>query len=261
MNRNIVDLAGFNDDGSQIGGRAVKSALRCIQILEILHSTRIGLRLRDISKLMHSPNSSVDYILKTLVETGHVHYSMEDRTYRLSPRIGLLGNWVDPMLIADGPILRAMRELHDATGHYVSLATPNGMMAEFIHVEIGDHPRETIALVGRSVSLLRSPVGIVLLTLVPDREIANIVRRHNAAPDHQAEPVQLDRLKADIETIRQQGHAVKLGPQGWVLAIPLYRRGGSPLAILLGTPASAEDIDVTSLLSRYQEIFSKLPVA
>ena len=245
MKPEIINLIS-DVDRDQKSARSVKSTLRAMQVLDILHSTRTGLRLRDIASLMNAPTSSVDYILKTMALTGHLVYNPYDKLYKLSHRIGLIGNWLSPVLVSNGPLIDAMREICEMTGHNVSLAARHGDQAGCIHVEArSDSGR--YAVVGRNRALPDCASGLCLMSQLPDAEIAIIVRRHNASRSDDRSPVQVRDIMARITKIRNRGYMFHEDAEGWTMATPLSGIVEPGLAIATGALAAAHDIDIARL--------------
>ena len=255
MKPDIINLIS-GVDRDEDSARSVKSALRAMQVLDILHSTRTGLRLRDIASLMNAPTSSVDYILKTMVLTGHLLYNPHDRIYELSHRIGLIGNWLSPLLISNGPLIDAMREICEVTGHNVSLAARNGDQAECIHVESGSIS-VCYAVVGRHRPLPDCASGLCLMSLLPDAEIAIIVRRYNAglADDHP--PLRVSEVMARIGEIRSRGHMFRVDAEGWAFATPLPGIVEPALAMTSGALTADQDVDIQRLHAVHMDMLTR----
>jgi len=220
------------NDERELDARHVKSAYRAMQILEILHASRQGLRLRDLAQLAGAPMSSIDYVLKTMVRTGHLEYRHDSKTYRLSHRVGLLGHWNDSSLMRDGPLIRLMKELRDECGHNVALTTRNGHYAQLIHIEYGD---EDFVVAGVSSHLLKSAAGVALLSLLPDEEIAVIVRRYNAGRSQLQDLVDLAAARTRVDAARADGFIADRNSAGWAVAIPQGLREGHLLTLVIGS--------------------------
>jgi DNA-binding IclR family transcriptional regulator len=239
------------DERLAIGGRNVKSAARCLQIIEILDSVRTGLNGRTISSILQIPTSSTDYILKTMVSLGHIDYDQGTRTYTLSHRIALLGSWLNSHLIREGPVVRTMDEICDHAGVNVILLTLNGLFTQVIHVVYPDRADQPFVPVGRSSPLLSSPSGYSLLSQMSDAEIKTLVRRYNAEQPNHDRLVDIGSLLAIIEQVRRDGYAFDAPTgAGWVVAIPLPGLGGSqPLAIGVGSFGPEASVAPETLLA------------
>jgi len=255
MKPEIVNLIS-GVDRDQNSARSVKSTLRAMQVLDILHSTRTGLRLRDIALLMNAPTSSVDYILKTMALTGHLLYNPRNKIYELSHRIGLVGNWLSPLLVSNGPLIDAMREICEVTGHNVSLAARNGNQAECIHVE-SRSISSCYAVVGRNRPLPDCASGLCLMSLLPDAEIAIIVRRYNASLPDDRPPLRAPDVMARITEIRNQGHVFHADAEGWTLATPLPDIIEPALAIATGALTADQDIDIHHLHAVHMDMLTR----
>jgi DNA-binding IclR family transcriptional regulator len=100
----------------------VKSAARVLEVFEYFDSVRTESTIMDIARALSYPQSSTSVLVKSLVELGYLQHGARYRTYRPTPRVTLLGAWVEPMLSAEGAVLQLMDDLGKATGETIILA-------------------------------------------------------------------------------------------------------------------------------------------
>ena len=259
MDSGIIDLINFERDRED-DARIVKSALRSMRLLEVLHSSRAGVRLKDLARLIKAPVSSTEYILKTMLQTGHLSYDSDTKTYRLNERIGLLGNWINPLLVTDGPIVRCMKEMRDATNRNVILVTRNGALSQAIHIELARH-MDAVFVVGRAGHLLHSPAGMGLLSLMDDSDIAGVVRSYNALEGALEGSKKLADVMETVGAIRKAGYVFDRSPEGWALVIPLRELEGQVMAVVIGSMSADETVDISALLALWRKSLAQLTPA
>lgn len=102
--------AAFVLSGLQTMTNEVKSAVRVIQILEYFDTVRREAGVLEISRALGFPASSTAGILRSLQRLSYLVQD-EQRLYRPTPRVTLLGSWIDPLLAHDGPLMALMSHL------------------------------------------------------------------------------------------------------------------------------------------------------
>lgn len=96
----------------------VKSAVRVLDIFELLADQNQGLHVTEISSRLGFPLSSTHGLLKTLVSRGYLILGPTNRKYRLGARLFEVGNqYIEDLSIVDiaQVPMRQMRELCDET--------------------------------------------------------------------------------------------------------------------------------------------------
>ena len=158
----------------------VKSALRTLAILEYLRQCRPS-TLVEIAQGMGMPISSTAALLKTLTAAGYLNYAPEDRRYRASFRIALLGESVDenPSL-GEGPLTDRLRELKQLTGETVIAGLQNGAFLQYIHVIAAERKLLQRLPVGKMRLMGYNPMGRILLAHLDLRRATSILRHNNA---------------------------------------------------------------------------------
>src|SRR5690349_21704846 len=73
----------------------VKSAGRVLEILEFFDEIRREASEAEIAHKLAYPQSSTSALLKSLTRLGYLDYDAASRTYLPSPRVALLGTWLD----------------------------------------------------------------------------------------------------------------------------------------------------------------------
>jgi DNA-binding IclR family transcriptional regulator len=218
----------------------VKSAGRALQILEYFDHIREPANLIMVCRALNLPQSSASMLMRSLVALGYLQVDLRTRTYRPTGRSALLGAWIEPLLTQEGPLLRAMRDVAERTRTAAVLSARNRLNAQDIYVVDRREDGRTSLAVGRLRSLPSSVTGQMLLSALPDGEIAKILRRINA--DERGDGVvRLDDLLKRIHEARQTGHLLAAADAGGTaalaMAVPHGLTRGEVVATFVGVRA------------------------
>lgn len=211
----------------------VKSAVRTLQILEFFDQVREPTTAATLSKMLHYPQSSTSALLKSMVTMGYLEFDKRKRTYFPTSRVALIGSWLNPMLFAEGNLVRLVQAVFERTGLTVLLAALNGDKAQYIHVLYpkDDVPRHII--VGQARPLATSAVGQALLSAHDDGEIRKLLHRINAYRAEGEGPVQVNALLRTVADIRRDG---------WATSLSQVEKGTGVLAMLLPIAATGRPL-------------------
>src|SRR5437867_633342 len=103
--------------------RAVKSAMRTFEVLELFAERRRPMALYEIYSELGYPQSSTTNLLKSMVLLGYLNYNRVKRTYLPTMRLNLLGNWVAGYIQAEGGFRDLVNEMQRRTDETVGLST------------------------------------------------------------------------------------------------------------------------------------------
>lgn len=219
--------------------RTVKSAVRVLEVLELFDRLQREASVGEIARELGYPISSTSMLLASLMERGYLRHGADQRSYFPTPRVTVLGSWVEPLLTPHAEVMRMMVELGEATGETIILAAPTRDQAQYLHVVPATTTMRMHVGPGTMRPLLACGLGRVLLSTMPEEKIRQLVMRHNGGPlAPQEGRVSLAALQRELSGIRARGYAVVLrgvtpgaGLVGMVLPMDL---GGLPLAIGIG---------------------------
>jgi DNA-binding IclR family transcriptional regulator len=239
----------------------VKSAHRALGILAYFDYIQRPAMVMEIVEALKLPQSSASMLLRSLVTDGYLKFDPVKRTYVSSMRVALLGNWLRSPFYAEGPAMRAMRELNENTGLTISLATRNGNYAQYIHVLQAKDPSVEHLALGTARPLPYSGVGHVILSSLPQHEVQRIVLRYNAEVEDLGAKVNMRDLIAELALINQRGYAVTESipmPYSTTIAVALERLPGEPpLVLALGATSKimreSEDKLIAALMTAAKE--------
>lgn len=209
------------DPGPRVGA-AVKSAQRALQILDFFAEKQQEARAREIAEAVGMPQSSASMLLRSLSDLGYLDYDAGSRTYLPSPRVALLGSWLDGGPIRDGSLIRALEHLSERTANAIFIATRSGIFSQYIYVVPGRAALRFHIPLGSRRLLVWSATGFALLSSVPDDEIRAIVRRTNAEIEESC--ISANDTLAGVKEAREKGYYFSRGlvtPGAGALAMPL----------------------------------------
>jgi DNA-binding IclR family transcriptional regulator len=215
----------------------VKSAGRVLQILELFDEIQREARVSEIAERLGFPQSSTSVLLKSLVRLGYLDYDADSRTFLPSPRVALLGAWLDKGPVRDGSLVRMLEHLSERTGGTVILAARNAIFSQYVHVLQARTAMRFHVPPGTRRLVVWSATGTALLAESSETEIGPLVRRTNAeAPSDQA-PIPVPAVLSNLARLRREGHFFSRGlvtPGAGSIAVPLPKRidrKGRPLAV------------------------------
>lgn len=240
MKINFKGMKTAPNAGSSEVQTSVKSALRAVQVFEFFLEVRQSATAKEIATSLNIPQSSTSMLLRSLRDHGYLDYDQKERTYLPTPRVTLLGAWLDTGPIRDGRLIDALNWLSEQTFEAVVVATRIGIFSHYIYVlQAKGKLRYHIPMGSRRLAV-NSATGHVLLSQLEDKEIASIVRRTNA----EIESTQIDPHKTleSIQQARQDGYSFSRGlvtPGAGALAVILPHSIDTttrPLAICIAGP-------------------------
>jgi DNA-binding IclR family transcriptional regulator len=149
----------------------VKSALRVLDIFELLAHYPDGISLSEISAQLSIPKSSAHGLLTTLLNRGYLRAGRSERTYRLGARLFELGSsyLAGTDLLTEGQ--EVVSELARACDETVHLAILDGDEVLYIAKEEGTNTIRMVSAVGRRFPAYGTGVGKMLLSALPLGEL------------------------------------------------------------------------------------------
>lgn len=219
--------------------RTVKSADRVLEVLELFDRLQREASVGEVARELGYPVSSTSMLLGTLLESGYLRHGADQRSYFPTPRVTLLGSWIEPLLTPNTAVMRMMAELGEATGETVILAAPTRDQAQYLHVVPATTTMRMHVGPGTMRPLVASGLGRVLLSTMPEDKVRQLVMRHNDGPLADEEGrVSLAALQRELSGIRARGYAVVLRgvtPGAGLVAMLLpVELSGLPLALGIG---------------------------
>ncbi|WP_076866256.1 IclR family transcriptional regulator [Bradyrhizobium mercantei] len=245
----------------------VKSAMRTFAVLEFFRETKRAASMTEIASALGMPQSSTSVLLRSLVELNYLEYERKTRRFIPSYRVNLLGDWIRRSPFRDKKLTDLMEELWTATGgETVMLGQQTGAAGmRYLHVVPGGSQLQYTAHAGQIRPMVRTALGHVLLSQMPNTRIRGIIRRNNAEEPSLPARVREAAFLEEIERIRRRGFSESAGrttPGASTIGmlVPLPKRR-APLAIGIGGPierivAKREHI-IAVMQSRLKELTDK----
>jgi DNA-binding IclR family transcriptional regulator len=219
-----------------MGRSPIKSAARVLEVLELFAETRAPLRQKFVVERLGWPQSSTTGLLKSLVGLGYLNYHRATRTYFPTTRVAAVGDWITHFIYGSGRLEAMMRRIHAETDETVALVSQNDLYVQYLRVIVPEHPHKYPVPEGGMRLLTQSGAGLVLLSRMPDRAVARLVRHI----DIQARGARTDlgQLLEQLRWIREHGHCFLAGipfPEAATVSLPLPDAPhGIPLTIGVG---------------------------
>lgn len=213
-----------------------RSATRALDVLEYFGQVRRPLRAIEIARRFSLHPSTVNQLLKTMVESAHLIFEAGAKTYLPSPRLTRFSSWMVDTYGSDERLRRLIAEIHALSNEVVTLTTPNDLFMQVVDLA-GTEPEDEIkdngAERGMRVSMFGSAIGAAYLSSQPNSEVRRLADRARIPA------VEHDRLLKMLGQIRVAGYAD--GPSGegayWSVAVPLPQgRFNVPLVLGMAGP-------------------------
>lgn len=184
----------------------VKSAARVLQIFDFFDEVQREAKVHEIAQRLKFPQSSTSVLLKCLVQLGYLDYEPESRTFLPSPRVALLGTWIEDGPVRDGGLVRMMEHLSEKTGETVILAARNGIYAHYIRVIQTRASTRFFVPQGSRRLAVWSATGFALLGQESDELVQALCLRTNAEAPQGQRIIQLREARANIQQLRRTGY-------------------------------------------------------
>ncbi len=242
---------------------AVKSARRTIEVLEFFAETHRPASVSEMARHLCAPLSSTSVLLSGLARLGYLEQHPEDRRYRPTLRVMLLGGWLQDRLLGEGSLLRLMDSLRTRTGLTVLIGLQRQAAVQYILTLRRSLPQEDEKMrAGMLRPITRAAVGKALLMSKPEEEVARILLRANAEEPDPARRIPLATFLEDLRRSRERGWTESAGSMRSGLSVlamllpPLPDQ--PPLAIGLGGEAASVEQHRERLIEALQEVCALL---
>jgi len=185
--------------------KKIKSAQRALEVLEYFSDARPTATVMDIARSMGYPQSSTSELLNCLVSLGYLNRDRDQRTYRPTARVAVIGSSVQPELFRKGRLLAILDHLAEEAGVTVTLAHKVGMSIQHIHVVRGANAPADI---DASTGLAASAAGKALLATFDPNLVRKLVHRINAEAPEGDDRICAVEFGEALRTVRIQGYAL-----------------------------------------------------
>ena len=190
------------------------------------------MRAIEIARTLALHPSTVNQLLKTMVESAHLTFDAGPKTYLPSPRLTRFSTWMVDVYGSDERLRGMIAHVQDHSRELVTLTTPNDGFMQVIDLAGVDSDDEG-AERGLRVPMFRSVVGAAYLSTLATAEVRRLADRARIVEAEQAELLLL------LKQVRANGHAAGPSANGsmWSIAVPLAGISFSvPLVLGLAGP-------------------------
>lgn len=209
-----------------IESAGVKSAARCLDLLELFAANRDGLTLVEVCQLTGWPKSSTLALLRTLQGRDYLAAGRRDHSYRLGQRVAWLGSaYLSGInLVQEGlDIVRGVSRTCDETVH---LATLHGRDVHYLAKEEGTSHMRMVSAVGHTFPAHGTGIGKVLLSSRTQAEFDVLYPPSEPLPRLTDKTItDRDAFLAELAEIRARGYAYDAGESTvglHCIAAPVY---------------------------------------
>jgi DNA-binding IclR family transcriptional regulator len=210
----------------------VKSAVRVLEIFELLRDHPQGLNIKEIASALHFPQSSTFHLVKTLYEHGYLS-ATETKKYRLGPKLIQLGTSsmesMDVYREAKWPLER----LADQVEETVFMAILSGDDMVYVVKEDSNRSIKTSAQIGSRKPMYCTGLGKALLAFMPAEKRNRILEKSPLLPITENTVTDRDELNRLLLLYREQGYAVdnEENEEGlYCIAAPVFDASGQVFA-------------------------------
>lgn len=233
------------DRSSEANERRVASVSNAIRILNLLASHQSGLGVSEIARTVGLGKSTVHTLLATLRAEEYVEKSPDGSKYHLGLGAFHIGAAAVPGVPADGRLMPLLWTLAEETGEAVSLAIAHHADAVIVQRIESQRLLRAEIRVGTRMPLHSSASGKSLLSQMSDDTIRSLYP-HDELPQLSPDTISSrDALLAELDQVRQRGHAVNRGEYaGGVIGVATWVRGRgnrAPLALSVAGPSHRFD--------------------
>lgn len=206
---------------------------RSFQILECFERSRRPLRAADLQEEVSCPKSSLNVILKGMVELGYLHYDRRSRSYFPSLKVQFFGDWILSTVTRGPHLQRVARQLRNKVDETVVISVKVSNYLEVAVVETSSKPISLQLPIGTRFGLWNTAVGIAFLMSQSNTEIKRlhqIDQRSSTEP-----PPALSEVMEHVAQGRAVGCAIAYGsvvPDLGALAAPLKLEASHPAIVL-----------------------------
>jgi DNA-binding IclR family transcriptional regulator len=155
----------------------VKSGERALDILEFFRAWRRPARAVEVSRALALPHSSVDRMLKTMVNKGYLAFDEAHKRYEPTYRIIQTAADIERAFYGGPGFGRVVEGLRNATAKTVFVCVQNDCLVQCVTALPGENFVPAIHQEGMTAPVVASAPGLALLAAKSDAEVLETARR------------------------------------------------------------------------------------
>jgi IclR family KDG regulon transcriptional repressor len=217
-----------------VSSREVPSALRALNLLELLAETPGGLNLSQISRKLEIPKSSAYYLVTALARRDFVSRISDQFRYSLGTNAFSFARTDCAELELKRLCSPYINALSKELGLIAQVGIREGAEARIIHRSQLPGLRLD-SWVGRHFDLHCTAIGKALVSYLPEEDVDKLLRSHGLARHNQNTLCSMEHLKAQFVETRRVGYAIddeehELGVR--CVASPIFNHLGAVIAAI-----------------------------
>lgn len=225
-----------------------RTAMRTIEILDIISKHRKGLTLKEIMRMMDIPQTSAFDILQTLLKMNVIEEKNEEfKRYSIGIKAYEIGmaysNYTDIIHIAE-PYLE---ELGEKLGKTTFLGILDNSQISYIFKYEPSNTIITTAKIGSRNELYCTSLGKVLLAFSEDEIAKSLMDQMEYVPKTNNTITSKEDLHKEINKIRQNGYAIddrELEEHIFCIGAPIFDSKNNVIAAISATGLYKKDMNL-----------------
>lgn len=215
---------------------------RVLEVLELFAERRTPLAIKQIADRLGYPLSSTNVLVRELCGLGYLSYDRKIRQYFPTLQVAAIGDWIENALIGKASLEEFCQTLQRATGETVAISMQNDAQMQIVRIAHSEQALRLNLEGGQKVSLIRTGIGLALLSTMATQDARRLVQRVLRLNPHQAEDLDEERVMETLKQVRRRGYIAAydmlLDGVG-AIAMPLPEKISSTrLVVAVGGPSA-----------------------
>jgi DNA-binding IclR family transcriptional regulator len=213
---------------------SVKSAIRALEILELLADHEQGLSVKEMSEALAFPQSSTFNLVQTLFEDGYLVQSLNKR-YKLGPKLIRIGTRALASFDLHTDARLYLQELMGKVEETVFMAVLSD--SELVYIAKVDSNRsiKTSAEIGSRKPLYCTGLGKAFLSFLPKEKREELIHKTDLVPLTPKTVTNPEELLSQLAQFNTLGYAIddEENEEGlYCYAAPVYNAAGEIIAAI-----------------------------
>lgn len=189
-------------------GETLQTLNRSIKVLKLFSPTKSEFTLTEFHEELGISRSSLQRILKTLIQEGFLERNNVTKTYSLGLELYFLGNLVenDSQLISISK--EFMEKLNHETGETITLNIINQNKRKCINYILAKHELTTLTLISNESPLYAGASAKVLLAFLPKAKQKDYLNNIKLEEITENTTINKDILIEELDNIAEKGYSV-----------------------------------------------------
>lgn len=226
-------------------GDTLQTLNRSIKVLKLFTPTKSEFTLTEFHEELDISMSSLQRILKTLIQEGLLERDEKTKMYRLGLELYFLGKLVEDKSQLISISNKYMEELNNETNETVTLNIINENQRKCIGYVLAKHELTTLTFISQNSPLYAGASAKVLLAHLSEEEIINYIDSYGLDKITEFTTTDRDKLMNELTIIKNNGYSITESERVlgvFALSAPIINRFGNVIAsITLTIPSVRVD--------------------